>query len=248
MVSLNLFQRGLLYFTVQGGNFLPLLKIGMDDYFLRTYYGELTRLCPFPAICMHAPRPPIRTRHRCLLFAVTNQIPSHSPFLPDFLHTANLIPSSHTQREWTIYTELGCADVIALLTWILIAFHTLLAIFYFVRNCGSEKGSPDFLAGIETGCCGAGAVFMSLGAYDVEVEVHRKQANPKWRRGFRAATAIFHFVIVVFACGSIRIVTGFGDEAIILQQRTSLFVLLFVLFLNIFTMFEHVFEGLSISW
>ncbi|KAJ3072940.1 hypothetical protein HDU98_002585 [Podochytrium sp. JEL0797] len=212
MVSLNLFQRGVLYFTVNGGNFLPLFKHGMDIWYYKQhlYYlgqGEGCQRQLFPLVCY------------------------------DQMGT-----------EWTIYTEGGCADVIAMLTWIIIAFHTLVSIFFLIKNCGTEKGSPDFLAGMESGCCGAGAVFVSMGAYDVEVEVHRKQANPKWRRGMRAVTAIFQFVILVFTCAAIRIVTGYSNTPIMGFQSTSLFVYLFVLFLNLYAITEHLFEGFSMTW
>ncbi|KAI8845644.1 hypothetical protein BJ741DRAFT_655774 [Chytriomyces cf. hyalinus JEL632] len=209
MVSFNLFQRGVLYFTVKGGNFTPLLKHGMDMFYYKQYLyanrlGASCQYVIFPLVCKD-----------------------------DFA------------TEWTIFTELGCADVVALLTWIIIGFHTLISIYVLVMNCGKEKGSPDFLAGMESSCCGAGAVFVSLGAYDVEVEVHRKVANTKWRRAVRGITAIFQFVIIVFTCSAIRIVTGYGNVPTADYQRSSLFVWLFVLMLNLFTMTEHIFEGVA---
>ncbi|KAI8609904.1 hypothetical protein BC830DRAFT_794164 [Chytriomyces sp. MP71] len=212
MVSLNLFQRGLLYFIVKGGNFTPLLKHGMDVYYYRQYLysngiGPSCQYLIFPLVCK-------------------------DDFATDF----------------TIYTELGCADVVVLLTWIIIAFHTLFSIYALAVNCGKEKGSPDFLAGMENGCCGAGAVFISMGSYDVEVEVHRKNGNAKWRRVMRGITAIFQFVIVIFACSAIRIVTGWGYVPVLDEQRSSLFLWLFVLFLNIFTMLEHIFEGVVFGY
>ncbi|KAJ3005809.1 UNVERIFIED_CONTAM: hypothetical protein HDU68_004388 [Siphonaria sp. JEL0065] len=212
MVSLHLFQRGVLYFTVKGGNFLPLIKHGMDVY----YYNK----------------------------NVMNRAPGRE--CNRFLFP--LVCYDDMGTEWTIYSELGCADVIAMLTWILIAFHTLVSIFFLVKNCGTDKGSPDFLAGMESGCCGAGAVFVSMGSYDVEVEVHRKQANPKWRRGMRYLTAIFQFVIVIFICSAIRIVTGYAGVAVDDVQRSSLFLYLYALFLNLLTMTEHIFEGFSFSF
>ncbi|KAJ3298355.1 hypothetical protein HDU79_010941 [Rhizoclosmatium sp. JEL0117] len=211
MVSLNLFQRGVLYFTVKGGNMLPLIKHGMDVYYYKKYLasqgGQPCQKLLFPLVCY------------------------------DDIGT-----------EWTIYSELGCADVIAMLTWILIAFHTIVSIYFLVVNCGTQKGSPDFLAGMESGCCGAGAVFVSMGAYDVEVEIHRKQANPKWRRVMRGITAIFQFVILVFICSAIRIVTGYAGVEIQEFQSSSLYLYLFCLFLNLFTMTEHLFEGFAFSF
>ncbi|KAI8854598.1 hypothetical protein BC829DRAFT_380329 [Chytridium lagenaria] len=140
-------------------------------------------------------------------------------------------------KDWTIFSEVGCANIIVLLTLILIGFHTLLAFYHIFFNC---SGKGEFLAGAEDGCCGAAAIFLSLGAYDVEVEGQRKKAY-KWRRATRFVSGGFQVAIIVAAAASIRIVTTDGALD---QQRSSLFVLLPCLTLNIYNMIENIFEGM----
>ncbi|KAJ3109392.1 hypothetical protein HDU97_006637 [Phlyctochytrium planicorne] len=140
-------------------------------------------------------------------------------------------------RDWTIYSEVGCENIIVLLTMILIGFHTLLAFYYIFFNC---NGKGDFLAGAEDGCCGLAAVLLSLGAHDTEVEKHQKSSY-KWRRATRFVTGAFQIAIIVAAAAAIRIVTTDGALD---QQRSSLFVLLPCLILNIYNMIENIFEGI----
>ncbi|KAJ3107514.1 hypothetical protein HDU96_007858 [Phlyctochytrium bullatum] len=201
MVSFHLLERGLIYFTIQGTNFLPLLKHGMDVYFFKRFQfqngvGEACQYQIFPLVCY-----------------------------------------DNFAKDWTIYSEVGCANVIVLLTIILISFHTLLAIYHIFFNC---KGKGEFLAGAEDGCCGAAAVILSLGAHDGEVEGQRKSAF-KWRRGTRFITGAFQIAIIVAVSASIRIVTTDGALD---QQRSSIFVLLPCLMLNIYNMIENIFEGI----
>ncbi|KAJ3189659.1 hypothetical protein HK101_008796, partial [Irineochytrium annulatum] len=202
MVSFNLLQRGLIYFTIKGTNFLPLFKHGMDVYYFKRFQyqngiGEQCQRLLFPLVCYD-----------------------------DF------------GTDWTIYSEVGCDDITVLLTLILVGFHTLLAMYHILCSCGGRNG--EFLAGAEDGCCGAAAVILSVGAYDVEVELHRKSAS-KWRRATRFVTGGFQVAIIVAIASAIHIVTG--SEATD-QQRSSLFILLPALILNIFSMMENIFEGM----
>ncbi|KAI9341018.1 hypothetical protein DFJ73DRAFT_548152 [Zopfochytrium polystomum] len=142
--------------------------------------------------------------------------------------------------SWTIYSEVGCESVAALLAAIIIAFHTLVALAFLVMAaCAPPKEAFMYLVALEDGCCGAAAVVMSIGAFDVEVEVQRKGSN-KWRRAVRFITAGIQFAIVVVLCAAINVVTG---PSVLKPQRTSLFVLLPALFLNIYSLLENAFEG-----
>ncbi|KAJ3317761.1 hypothetical protein HDU76_001065 [Blyttiomyces sp. JEL0837] len=95
------------------------------------------------------------------------------------------------------------------------------------------------LAGMEDGCCGAAGVLLSVGAYDVEVEVHRKSTS-RWRRVVRFVTGVVQIVIIVALGSALHIVT---QDYVLDQQRTSLFVLLPALMLNIWSMIENFYEG-----
>ncbi|KAJ3415950.1 hypothetical protein HDV05_003791 [Chytridiales sp. JEL 0842] len=148
--------------------------------------------------------------------------------------------------NWTLYTEVGCGSVIALLTLILVGFHSLLAIYYLVASCGTTPSKAnDFLAGAEDGCCGVAAVVLSFGAYDSDVEGHRKIAS-KWRRVTRLITSGFQLAIIVAVCAGLSLVTK--AEGVLEIQRSSLFVLLPCLMLNIYMWLENVFEGFKIMY
>ncbi|KAI9100407.1 hypothetical protein DFS34DRAFT_693121 [Phlyctochytrium arcticum] len=140
--------------------------------------------------------------------------------------------------DWTMTTELGCVSVIALLTFIMIGFHTGLALYHFAWSC---RGQNDgFLAGTELGCCGAAAVIISFAAYDAEVdEAAGKEA--KWRRATRFATAVLQVPLLVATCVAINIVSA---ENAWDSQRSSLFLLLVVLMLNLASLVENVYEGM----
>jgi hypothetical protein len=210
MVSFNLLQRGIIYFTIHGTNFLPLLKHGMDVYYYKRYQfqtgvGEPCQRLVFPLVCYD-----------------------------DF------------GTNWTLYTEVGCESVVALLTFIVVGFHSLLAFYYLVISCGATPNKAnEFLAGAEDGCCGVAAVVLSFGAYDSDVEGHRKNAN-KWRRVTRLITSGFQIAIIVAVCAALHIVTG--AYGVLEQQRSSLFVLLPCLMLNIWSLLENMYEGTRLLW
>ncbi|TPX63264.1 hypothetical protein SpCBS45565_g06720 [Spizellomyces sp. 'palustris'] len=140
--------------------------------------------------------------------------------------------------DWTYTTEFGCISVIALLTVLMLGFHTGLAIYHFACSCRGK--SEGFLAGTELGCCGAAAVIISFAAYDAEVD-RAAGAEAKWRRATRFLTAILQLPLIIAACVAINIVTG--SEAWD-SQRSSLWLLLVVLMLNLASLVENVYEGL----
>ncbi|KAJ3033877.1 hypothetical protein HDV00_005681 [Rhizophlyctis rosea] len=139
--------------------------------------------------------------------------------------------------DFTIYTENGCVSTIAMLNCIILAYHTLISLFHFGTSINSK--SPSFLAGTEYGCCGASAVIISFAAIDSEVEVAQQGGRP-WRRGSRFFTAIFQVAIIVCVCAAIHIVTGPDAWDV---QKSSLFVLLPCLFLNLASFVENFYEA-----
>ncbi|KAJ3278497.1 hypothetical protein HK104_002290 [Borealophlyctis nickersoniae] len=145
--------------------------------------------------------------------------------------------------DFSIYTELGCAAVIALLNCIIIGFHTGLAMYHFL--CSFGRKTNGFLHGTEYGCCGAAAVFISFAAVDVEVQAAEKatQKDAKggmWKRATRIVTAAFQVAIIVAVCAGLRIVSGPMAWDV---QKTSLFVLLPCLFLNLASFVENFYEA-----
>ncbi|KAJ3309352.1 hypothetical protein HDU76_003648 [Blyttiomyces sp. JEL0837] len=142
---------------------------------------------------------------------------------------------------FNFYTEVGCESVATLLVFILVGFHTLLALIFLFTSCGKNR-SGFFLAALEDGCCGVAGVVLSVGAYDVEVDVHRKSAN-KWRRVIRAITGMFQVVIIVALASATHIVT---QDYVMDVQRSSLFVLLPALLLNIYSMIDNFAEGATV--
>lgn len=105
---------------------------------------------------------------------------------------------------------------------------------------GSVTGKTEgFLAGTEYGCCGAGAVMVSFAAIDSEVQ-SAVEGCKKYRRASNFFTAIFQVAIIVCVCAALHIVSG--PEAWDVQ-KTSLFVLLPCLFLNLASFVENFYEA-----
>ncbi|KAJ1532555.1 hypothetical protein HK405_000959, partial [Cladochytrium tenue] len=124
---------------------------------------------------------------------------------------------------WTIFSEVGAESVAALLALIVLGLHSVVALAFLVMAAlAPPKDGFMYLVALEDGCCGAAAVVMSLGAFDVEVEVQRKGSS-KWRRLVRVATAALQVAIIVALSSAISIVTKSDTPY---PQKTSLFVLL----------------------
>ncbi|KAI8586062.1 hypothetical protein BDZ88DRAFT_430578 [Geranomyces variabilis] len=199
MVSFYLLHRGLLYFTLSGANFLPLLKHAMDLY-LTNKWANLP--CKHPIF-----------RYTCF-----------DDFGDDF----------------TYNTEAGVASVIALLTIIMLVFHTALAAYHFATSCyfvGTKN--KGFLAGTEFGCCGLAAVVISVAADDREVAL-AAGVPARFRRHVRIIGAALQFPLIIAACVGMHIVSS--DWAWD-TQRTSLWTFLVVLMLNLASFVENVYEG-----
>ncbi|KAJ3029838.1 hypothetical protein HDV00_009371 [Rhizophlyctis rosea] len=144
--------------------------------------------------------------------------------------------------DFTIYTELGCATVIAMLNWVIIGYHTLFSIYHL--GCSIRGKSEGFLAGSEYGCCGGAAVVIGFVAVDSEVEAARA-GGLSWRRGARFLTAGFQGAIIVCVCSAIHIVTGPDAWDI---EKTTLFVLLPCLFLNLASFIESFYEAVVVIY
>ncbi|KAL2916448.1 hypothetical protein HK105_203880 [Polyrhizophydium stewartii] len=204
MVSVTLLHRGVFYFTVMGTNMLPILKHGMDLYFLQ-YRGGTGVTCgrqPFPLVCL-----------------------------------------DDIGQEWTIYSELGCESIIALLAVIIVGLDTIISFYFFLFSCRGK--TEDFLAGAEDGCCGAAAVVLALGSYDNEVLAKSKTLAAKWRRATRFITASIQVAIIIAAASALHIVTGPDARP---EQRSSIFVLLPCLMLNITSWIENMYEGVLVLY
>ncbi|KAJ1549027.1 hypothetical protein HK405_010997 [Cladochytrium tenue] len=198
MPSYSLLQRGLIYFSIKGSTFLPLLKHSMDYYYSAASSPGCGRPI-FPLVC-----------------------------------------TDDWGSTWSLSTEVGAESVAAVVAAITICLHTAVAIAFLVMAaCSPPKQGFMYLVALEDGCCGAAAVFMSLGAFDVEVEIQRK-GNTRWRRVVHTVTAGLQLVIVVCLAAAINTVSG-SDASY--PERTSIFVLLPALMLNIYSLFENVFEG-----
>ncbi|KAJ3046414.1 hypothetical protein HK097_000879 [Rhizophlyctis rosea] len=144
--------------------------------------------------------------------------------------------------DFTMYTEVGCANIVALLTWIIIGYHTILCMYHL--GCSVRGKSEGFLAGTEYGCCGASAVVIGFVTIDSEVEAARA-GGMTWRRGARFISAGFIGAIIVTVCSSIHIVSGPDAWDI---QKTSLFVLLPCLFLNLASFIESFYEAVVLVY
>ncbi|KAI8799682.1 hypothetical protein BJ742DRAFT_844987 [Cladochytrium replicatum] len=145
---------------------------------------------------------------------------------------------------WLLSSELGCITIIALLATIIVAFHTALATFYLFCTCHPKHKHEHFLAGAEDGFCGASAIVLAFAAYDAEVDKQRG-ATVNWRRVTRFITAAFEGGIIVAASIAIHIVT---DSDAYDQQRSSLFVLLPCLMLNLAALVENLWEASKIAF
>ncbi|EGF80350.1 hypothetical protein BATDEDRAFT_88513 [Batrachochytrium dendrobatidis JAM81] len=204
MVSITLLHRGVFYFTVMGTNVLPLLKHGMDLYFLQ-YRGGTGTGCQrqvLPLVCF-----------------------------------------DDLGQDWTIYTELGCASVIAMLAMVIVGLDTIIAFYFFLFSCHGKK--EDFLAGAEDGCCGLAAVVLSFGHYDNEVLAKSKSMAAKWRRASRFVTAVIQIVMIVAAASALRVVTNIDSRP---EQKSSTFVLLPCLLLNITSWIENMYDGIMVLY
>ncbi|KAJ3081643.1 hypothetical protein HK102_002214 [Quaeritorhiza haematococci] len=196
MVSFKLLNRGVVYFTTVGANYLPLIKYGMDEYYRKQWNGLQCERTMFPLVCWDG-----------------------------------------FGSIWYINTELGAANVLMLLTTIMICIHTTLSLFYMLFSCKGK--TPDFLAGAEDGCCGAAAIMLSFAALDQEVDQHRSKAT--WKVAVRFITASFQIVIIVASCAAINTVSGVNASP---QERIALFVYLPVLMLNIISVIENFTDAL----
>ncbi|KAH6562536.1 hypothetical protein BASA50_001821 [Batrachochytrium salamandrivorans] len=187
-----------------GTSILPLLKHGMDLYFIQ-YRGGTGVGCsrePLPLICL-----------------------------------------DDLGQEWTIYTELGCVSIIALLTFIIVGLDTIIAFYFFLFSCHGKN--EDFLAGAEDGCCGLAAVILSLGHYDKDVLAKSKTLSAKWRRASRFITATIQIAIIVAAASAVRIVTNPSSRP---EQKSSVFVLLPCLLLSITSWIENMYDGILVLY
>ncbi|KAJ3266445.1 hypothetical protein HK104_006113 [Borealophlyctis nickersoniae] len=104
--------------------------------------------------------------------------------------------------------------------------------------------TEGFLYGTEYGCCGSAAVMMSFIVVDAEVEVARK-SGVRWGTGLRAITAAFQVAIIVAVCAGLHIVSGPDAWDV---QKTSLFVFLPCLFLNLASFVENFYETITILY
>ena len=142
--------------------------------------------------------------------------------------------------DFTYKTEIGCASIIALLTILMLAFHTGLAAYHFATSCyfvGTKN--KGFLAGTEFGCCGLAAVVISVATSDHEVDA-AAGVPARFRKHVRIAAAVLQVPLIIAACVGMNIVTK--DWAWD-TQRTSLWTFLVVLMLNLSSFVENVFEG-----
>ncbi|KAI8821288.1 uncharacterized protein EV422DRAFT_36294 [Fimicolochytrium jonesii] len=140
--------------------------------------------------------------------------------------------------DWSFRTELGCVSIIALLTVLILGFHTLLATYHFMCCWTARKG--DFLAGTEFGCCGAAAVVIGLAADDEEVS-RVVPTKVKHRRMTRVVTAVLEVPLIAAACVAINIDTS---DTVTDSHRSSLWLLLVVLMLNLSSFIDNIYEGL----
>ncbi|TPX58505.1 hypothetical protein PhCBS80983_g03104 [Powellomyces hirtus] len=142
--------------------------------------------------------------------------------------------------DFTYKTELGCASVIFLLTLLILTFHTALAAYHFATSCyfvGTKN--KGFLAGTEFGCCGLAAVVISVATDDREVD-DAAGVPARFRRHTRLITAALQVPLIIAACVAMDIVT---DDWAWDTQRTSLWVFLVVLMLNLSSFVENIYEG-----
>ncbi|KAJ1339526.1 hypothetical protein BSLG_005850 [Batrachochytrium salamandrivorans] len=103
----------------------------------------------------------------------------------------------------------------------------------------------DFLAGAEDGCCGLAAVVLSFGHYDNEVLAKSKSMAAKWRRASRFVTAVIQIVMIVAAASALRVVTNIDSRP---EQKSSTFVLLPCLLLNITSWIENMYDGIMVLY
>ncbi|KAI8906717.1 hypothetical protein EDD86DRAFT_240187 [Gorgonomyces haynaldii] len=142
--------------------------------------------------------------------------------------------------DFSMSSELGCCMVILLMTFILVIVHTLVSIYYLCFNCNQKD--TDFIAGAEDGCCGAGAVLISLVTFDAPHAPPKKDDKKihNWiRRGIRGFTVIFQIPILLSLIILFQITQR--DDAW-QTQRTSVVVLFPVLMLNLTSFIENIGE------
>ncbi|KAI9009884.1 hypothetical protein BC832DRAFT_552712 [Gaertneriomyces semiglobifer] len=144
-------------------------------------------------------------------------------------------------QDWSYGTELGCISIIALITILMLAFHTGLAIYHFISSCRGQHAG--FLSGTEFGCCGASAVVLSFATYDEELASEPSGPEAKYRKATRLITALLEVPLLVAVCSAITIVRNYEPWD---SGKDSIFLLLVVLGLNMVNLVENVYEGLSV--
>jgi hypothetical protein len=139
-------------------------------------------------------------------------------------------------KDWTIFTELGCANVLMLLSSLMIAIHTLITLIALYG--GNSKKDDDYLVGAEDGCCGFLAIGLSAIAVDEPIKAKSKGAKRK--AGSRVITIAIQVPVIVVCCSALSIINGPDAWR---SQKTSVFAFVIVLLLHISNLVENIYEG-----
>ncbi|KAJ3315642.1 hypothetical protein HDV04_002056 [Boothiomyces sp. JEL0838] len=143
--------------------------------------------------------------------------------------------------DWTVFTELGCALVLSLLGTLLILVQTVFTLYMCLFHMKDKDG--DFLVGAEDGCCGIMAIVLSGIAND---EAPKTKSKAYKRRAIsRFLTIGFQVPIIVITCLSLNIISR---PTAWYSEKTSVFVLLTVLMLNLTNLIENIFEVVAIIY
>eukprot|EP00842_Homolaphlyctis_polyrhiza_P000396 jgi/Hompol1/1357/HPOL_004521-RA len=145
--------------------------------------------------------------------------------------------------DWSIYTEVGADSLVAIMTILLVGLHSIISLYFFLFSCRGK--GEDFIAGAEDGCCGMAAIVLSFGSYDNDVIARSKTAAAKWRRATRFVTACVQIAIIAALSGAIHVVSDPNSSP---EQKSSLFVLLPCLMLNLTSWIENIYDGVMVLY